>query len=374
MIIKNLKIFQDNKTFKSGNLAFLDGKFVPEESVSDTEMMDGNGWFAIPGLIDIHFHGCMGDDFCDADLNGIARMAKYQACVGVTSICPATMTLSTEQLLDIMRVAKRYDSAQGAHFVGINMEGPFISEQKKGAQAADYIINCDVAFFRELQTQSGGLIKLVDIAPENEGAMEFIDQVKNDVVISIAHTTADYDTALQAFLRGASHVTHLYNAMPGLHHRNPGVVGAAYDAKNCFVELICDGIHVHPAMIRATFSMFGADRVIFISDSMRATGLKDGKYTLGGQDVFVEQSKATLQDGTIAGSATNLMDCLRFAVKQAKIPLEEAVACATQNPAKQIGIDQDYASLSVGKHADFVLLDDQLSLKAVYINGTQWKS
>lgn len=373
MIIKNLNIFRDDKTFAQGDLAFCSGKFVSPQEADNTPVVNGNGWFAIPGLIDLHFHGCVGDDFCDASLEGIARMANYQASVGVTCICPATMTLSKEQLLDIMSAAKHYRSGGGAHFVGIHMEGPFISEKKKGAQAAEYICNCDIALFRELQAASGGRIKLVDIAPEKPGALEFIDAVKREAIVSIAHTDADYDAACKALARGASHVTHLYNAMPGFHHRAPGVVGAACDYKHCFVELICDGVHLHPAVIRAAFSMFGAERILFVSDSMRATGLKDGKYTLGGQQVFVKQSKATLQDGTIAGSATNLMDCMRFAVKKAGIPLADAVACVTQNPAREIGIDKDYGSLTVGKNADFVLLDDQLNLKAVYIAGKQWK-
>ena len=222
---------------------------------------------------------------------------------------------------------------------------------------------------RKLQEESGGLIRLVDIAPETEGAMEFIDQVKDETVISIAHTTADYDTASEALARGASHVTHLYNAMPPLNHRDPGVIGAARDAENCHVELICDGIHIHPAVVRATFEMFGAERVILISDSMRATGLTDGEYTLGGQDVYVKGAKATLADGTIAGSATNLMGCLRRAVLDMEIPLETAVGCATANPAREIGIYDRCGSITPGKDADLVLLDKDLQVKAVYING-----
>ena len=174
------------------------------------------------------------------------------------------------------------------------MEGPFISVKKKGAQAADYIRKCDTELFWKLQEESGGLIKLVDIAPENDGAIEFIRDVKDEVVVSIAHTVANYDEASRALAEGASHVTHLYNAMPPLNHREPGVIGAARDDEKCHVELICDGVHIHPSVVRATFAMFGADRIIMISDSMRATGLTDGQYTLGGQDVFVKGPLATL--------------------------------------------------------------------------------
>lgn len=368
MIIKNVQVFGEDKTFTPGEVAFKDGQFTAQGR-DDEKVIDGEGCFAIPGLVDIHFHGCVGDDFCDASLDAIANIAKYQASAGVTSICPATMTLAVEELHKIMQTAGAYKDGKGAKLVGINMEGPFISAKKKGAQAADHIVNCDTAMFKELQKDSGGLIRLVDIAPENAGAMEFIEAVRDEVVVSIAHTTADYDTTVKALEKGACHITHLYNAMPPLSHREPGVIGAARDDESCKVELICDGVHIHPAVVRATFAMFGPERIILISDSMRATGLTDGKYTLGGQDVFVKGPKATLKDGTIAGSATNLMECLRVAVRQMEIPLEDAVACATMNPAKQIGIYDKCGSITPGKAADFVLLDKDLQVKAVYVDG-----
>ena len=271
MIIKNVKVYTEDKTFVPGEVSVVDGKFS-EGNADDGEVLDGEGCYMIPGLVDIHFHGCVGDDFCDAREDAIANMAKYEASVGVTSICPATMTLAEEDLHNIMKTAGSYSGTEGARLVGINMEGPFISEKKKGAQAADHIRKCDTALFRVLQEESGGLIKLVDIAPENDGAIEFIREVKDEVVVSVAHTVADYDTASKALEEGASHVTHLYNAMPPLNHRDPGVIGAARDDEKCHVELICDGVHIHPSVVRATFAMFGADRVILISDSMRATG------------------------------------------------------------------------------------------------------
>lgn len=373
MIIKNVRIYGEDKCFTPGDLVIADERFGTVGGVAsaykDEEILDGEGCFVIPGLIDIHFHGCMGYDFCDASGEAIARMAEYEASVGVTSICPATMTLAEEELHRIMKTAGEYQYQGGAKLVGINMEGPFVSEKKKGAQAAEHIRLCDVELFSSLQKDAKGLIKLVDLAPENANAMEFIDALKGKVVISLAHTTADYDTALEAFSRGASHVTHLYNAMPPFNHRDPGVVGAARDAKECRVELICDGIHIHPSMVRAAFGMFGAENVILISDSMRAAGLTDGEYTLGGQEVFVKGSRATLADGTIAGSVTNLMDCLKTAVLKMGIPLEEAVACASPNPAKEIGIYESCGSISEGKAADLVLLDHELNVKAVFVNG-----
>lgn len=373
MIIKNIKIFGEDKIFRNGNIAIKDEKFVLLNEVNESEetIVDGRGYMAIPGLVDIHFHGCVGADFCDGTQEAIAQMAEYEASVGVTSICPASMTISEEELHQVMKTAGLYQNEKGAKLVGINMEGPFISGKKKGAQAAEHIRLCNLELYRSFQQESGNLIKLVDIAPETDGAMEFIDAVKEETVVSIAHTTADYDTASEALKRGASHVTHLYNAMPPLNHREPGVIGAARDDEKCHVELICDGVHIHPAVIRATFAMFGAERIILISDSMRATGLSDGWYTLGGQEVFVKGPKATLKDGTIAGSATDLMGCLRMAVFGMGIPLEDAIACATMNPAKEIGVYDTCGSITPGKDADLVLLDDKLQIQKVYIRGKE---
>ena len=249
------------------------------------------------------------------------------------------------------------------------MEGPFISPAKKGAQNGLYIHKPDVPMFLRLQKAAGGLFKLVDIAPEEEGAMEFIDVLKDQVAISLAHTTADYDTAKEAYDRGACHATHLYNAMPPFSHRAPGVIGAACDSPHVRAELICDGIHLHPATVRTTFKMFGDDRLILISDSMMATGLNDGEYALGGQPVTVRGNLATLADGTIAGSATNLMDCVRTAVKKMDIPLGSAVKCAAVNSAKAVGIYDRYGSITPGKTANLVLLDKDLNLKTVYLRG-----
>ena len=280
------------------------------------------------------------------------------------------MTIQADKLAQIMKVAGVYQSENGSKLRGINMEGPFINSEKKGAQDAKYIRNCSVEMYQNFQKLSGGLIKLVDIAPETKEAFDFIDAVKNETTISIAHTCADYQTANLAFQKGVSHVTHLYNAMPLFSHREPGVVGAAFDNKHTYVELICDNVHIHPSVVRATFAMFGDDRIVFISDSMRATGLKDGRYTLGGQEVVVKGNKATLiKENALAGSVTNLADCMKIAVTKMKIPLESAVACATINPAKSIGIYDKCGSITVGKAADLVLLNKDLSLKAVFING-----
>lgn len=378
MIIRNALVYGEDKTFSRLDIRIEEDVFTeicPSLAPSENEsVLDADGLYAIPGLIDIHFHGCMGHDFCDGTVEAIDAITRYEASCGVTSVCPATMTVSPESLVQVMDAARTYNESPArpgqASLVGINMEGPFISEAKKGAQAAEHIRLCDEALFCSLQERSGGLIKLVDIAPENEGAMEFIDALHDKVTISLAHTTADYQTAKEAYDRGARHATHLYNAMPPFTHRAPGVVGAAFDSPHCRAELICDGVHIHPSVVRATFQLFGDDRMILISDSMRAAGMEDGQYTLGGQDVAVKGKYATLvSDGTLAGSVTNLMDCMRTAVKEMQIPLESAIACATMNPAKAIGIYDRYGSISTGKIANLVLLDQDLNLRQVIIHG-----
>ena len=367
MIIKNADVFCEDGVFRTKDIC-TDGERISSFSDSD-EILDAQDCYAVPGLIDIHFHGCVGYDFCDGTEKAIREIASYEAENGVLAICPATMTLPEETLMTIAEAAAAYQGDSGADPVGIHMEGPFINEAKKGAQNPAYIHKPDVEMYERLQKASNGLFKLVDIAPETEGAMEFIRQVKDEAVISIAHTAADYDTAVKAIENGVSHVTHLYNAMPGYSHRAPGVIGAACD-HGLDVELICDGIHIHPSAVRTTFKMFGDNKIILISDSMMATGMEDGTYQLGGQDVKVVGNLATLAEGgAIAGSATNLMDCLRTAVKAMGIPLNSAVKCATENPAKSIGIYDSYGSISEGKYANVVLLDKDLDIKAIIKKG-----
>ena len=368
MIIKNVLIYTEAKRFEKGAICIANGVF--SNYSDDNEIIDGEGCYAIPGLVDVHFHGCVGADFCDGTPEAIEKIAMYEATEGITTMVPATMTLSEEELMKIMRNAGTYQNENGATLAGINMEGPFISAAKKGAQAATHIRKPDVEMFRRLQEASNGLIKLCDIAPEEEGAMEFIEAVRDEVNVSFAHTTASYDVAKKGYDLGACHATHLYNAMPAFAHRDPGVIGAARDSEHVYVELICDGIHIHPSVVRATFEMFGDDRIVMISDSMRATGLTDGEYTLGGQAVKVVGKLATLvSDGAIAGSCTNLMDCIRTAVKEMDIPLESAVACATMNAAKSVGLYDKYGSITEGKAGNVVLLNKDLSLNSVIIGG-----
>lgn len=376
MIIKNIKVYTEDKSFREGEIVIYNGRFQENSNTEeqiDQEIIDGEGCYAIPGLIDIHFHGCKGYDFCDGTKEAITEIAKYEASIGVTGIVPATMTLPVEELKHILAVAASYNKEQtvGADLLGINMEGPFISTEKKGAQNENHIISFNSEICEQFLEASEGLVKFIGIAPErNQDAMQIIKEMKDKVNISLAHTNADYDTAKMAFDEGANHVVHLYNAMPPFTHRKPGVIGAVVDSSHVTAELICDGVHIHPSVVRATFRMLGEDRIILISDSMCATGMQDGQYLLGGLKVNVKGNHATLaSNGALAGSATNLMDCMRTAVKKMGIPLETAVACVTINPAKAIGEFKDYGSIAPGKKANLVLLDADLNVKAVIKDG-----
>ncbi|MCR5637259.1 MAG: N-acetylglucosamine-6-phosphate deacetylase [Lachnospiraceae bacterium] len=374
MIIKNAKVYTSERGFEERDI-FISGKRIVEKGDASDGEIDARGLYAVPGFIDIHFHGAAGSDICDATYEALNNITRYELKRGVMTLCPATMTYSEEILTRVVEnirdfTSKEKDNYSLGEIVGINMEGPFISKKKMGAQNPKYQRNPDVGMFERLLEKSGGLIKLVDIAPENEGAMEFIKRCHEKVCISLAHMTADYDTAVKAFEAGAKHMTHLYNAMPGIHHREPGPIIAALE-KDAQVELIADGVHVHPAMVRFTFNTFKEDKIILISDSMEATGLVDGIYQLGGQSVTKKGARAALteDENTIAGSVTDLYDCFKRAVLDMKVPLEKAVRGATENPAMAIGIDKDYGSLKAGHFANILLLDDELNIVKMIYKG-----
>lgn len=379
MIIKNAYVFTLEQGFVKQDIVIENGYFSGRDCVplEGEVVIDAKEDYLIPGLVDVHFHGCGGYDFSDGTKEALDAMGKYELQNGITAICPAAMTLSEDMLKGVCENAFEYASdnqtgtrgRQVSRLCGIHLEGPFIAKEKKGAQNPAYIREPDIAMFHRLQEAAHGLIRLITIAPETDHAMEFIGELHGQVHISLGHTASDYDTAYEAFGLGADHVTHCFNAMPGFTHRAPGVIGAAFDATHVMPELICDGVHVHPSAVRAAFSLFGAERMILISDSMRATGMSDGAYTLGGLGVQVKGNRATLEDGTLAGSVTNLMDCMRTAVAMG-IPLETAVRCATYNPAKSIGIEALYGRIAVGAYGDCVLLSrTDLSVQNVILGG-----
>lgn len=365
MIIKGGKVFQEDGSFLEQALYINDHRLVDKaEYQDDGKVIDAEGLLILPGLVDIHSHGASGEDFSDGNPEGLKKILQYEKRCGITSYCPTSMTFPKERLRQIFASIKGAQTEEGAKVVGINMEGPFLDPAKKGAHVEEWIAAPDAAFVRELNQDVDGLVRLVTLAPNMEGAEDFIKEMHEEVCISLGHTAADYDCASGAMKLGAHHVTHLYNAMQPFGHRAPGLIGAAMDDPQCMVELICDGYHIHPSAIRAAFRMFGPERVILISDSMRATGMENGTYELGGQEVTVKDRKAVLKDGTLAGSVTNLYGCMCKAIEFG-IPLEQAIMAATANPARSIGIFDRVGSIRIGKQADLLLVSENLELKRV---------
>ena len=355
-----------------GDLELEDGKIkAVGESLpytKDDTVIDCEGYTIVPGFVDVHIHGCGGADTCDGTREAIDTMARFLIQHGVTSFCPTTMTAEREILEKALLAAKECMDSPiegGARVVGVNMEGPFISKERKGAQREEAVIPPDMELFRHFYDLCGGEVKLVALAPEQPGGYEFAKQAKDLCAVSIAHTTANYDEAKKSFDCGITHATHLFNAMPGLGHRDPGTVGAVFDDDRVFAELICDGLHIHPAVLRAAFQVLG-DRALIVSDSMRANGLSEGEvFDLGGQMVTVKDGKATLADGTIAGSVTNLHQEVKNLVSFG-VPMEQAVKAATLIPAKSIGLEHEIGSIEPGKRADLLVLDEDLNIVGVY--------
>ena len=337
MKFKNAVIYRDDFTFRSGGFTVNGNVFDSFEE--EKGGIDLHGDYVIPGLIDLHFHGNSGEDFSVTDFKGLTKIAGYLARNGITSFAPASMTLPEDTLKTAYENAARFRDMQpegAARILGINMEGPYFSREKKGAQAEEHLMLPDFAMFERLYEASGGLLKIVCVAPELPGAFEFIEKVKERCTVSIAHTAADYETAKKAIAAGAVQVTHLYNAMQPFLHRAPGVVGAAAESKQVTAELICDGAHVHESVIRATFSMFTSGRIILISDSLSCLGMPEGVYESGGQKIYMKNGAAVLEDGvTFAGSTTDLFQCMRKAISYG-ITAEDAIRAATFNPARAL--------------------------------------
>lgn len=366
----NAWIFVDNE-FKKGSFTVENGRFA--EIVTGDDVREGtdlDGSYVIPGLIDCHTHGNSNADFSDGDYEGVVRMATYLAKNGITAFAPTSMTLPYDVLEQAFKTAVRFQRErpeQAARIGGIHMEGPYFSEKKKGAQNGAYLKDPDIEGFRKLHEASEGLLRIVDVAPELEGAVPFVAAASTLCTVSVAHTDAAYEEAKAAFDAGASHLTHLFNAMPPIHHRKPGTIGAASENASVVAELICDGLHVHESSVRMAFKLF-PDRICLISDSLRCCGMPDGDYTLGGQEIRLSGGVARLLDGTMAGAATNLFDGMRNAVRFG-VPKEAAIRAATIVPAKELGIDAELGSIETGKLADFVVCDETLRRKAVYIGG-----
>jgi N-acetylglucosamine-6-phosphate deacetylase len=365
----NSNYFADDGLFHHGGFCVEEGRFAYTGTTNTG--IDLKNAYVIPGLLDIHTHGNSGYDFSTCSAEELAIIARAHAKAGVAGFCPTSMTLPENMLARCFsHAAQLYKSppAGGARILGINMEGPFLSPRYKGAQKDTYLLNPDKEVFNRLQQAAQGCIRLIDIAPELPGAMDFIKAIKSEVIVSLAHTDADYDKAAEGFVAGITHITHMFNAMNGLHHRAPGPIGAAAERQEVMVELIADGVHIHPSVIKLCFKLFGAGRICLVSDSMEACGMKDGIYKLGGQTVKVEGSRSILENGTIAGSVTCLYQCMLNIIAWG-ISKEDAVRAAALTPAERLDVHREYGSISNGKKANFVIADEGFNIKQIYIDG-----
>ena len=349
MILKNLLLAGKltDITIENGTITAI----APASAQTAGE--DCTGLSVIPGLVDMHSHGCVGKDTMDGEFE---EMCAFLAKNGTTSWLPTTMTQSYEA---IKKVTEGNTDVPGTRILGFHLEGPYIHEKKKGAQNGKFIRNPDLAEFKSLKG-----MRVVTIAPELEGSMEFIKEC--GALVCIGHTDADYDTCIKAIEAGANCLTHTFNAMPGIQHRNPGPIPAAL-AKNIYVQAITDGLHLHPAIVMMLYKMFGPERMVIISDSMRATGLGDGMYEFGGQDIEVKDGVARTMDGAIAGSTSTLWRCVKQAASFG-IPFADAVRMATKTPADMIGADKK-GRIEVGADADLILLDKDCEIAKVMIAG-----
>jgi len=376
MLITNGNIFCDDGVIRKCDIEARNGIITSiGENLINNEggAVDATDCYVIPGIVDIHTHGAMGADFCDGTSEAFDTMAKHQLKCGVTSFLGTTITLPEEQLVDICKAARSHVNSvdiintDKAIMRGVHLEGSFFSMERRGAHLPQYLVEPNIPMLNRLNEATGDNVCVVAVAPELPGSLEFIREASKNHTVSLAHSAASYDEANIGFSAGASHVTHLFNGMSPFSHRDPGLVGAAFDF-GAYVELITDGIHIHPAVVRAVFKMFDEDKICLISDSMRACGLPDGQYDLGGQAVTVVGRKVSLPDGTLAGSATNLTDCMRTAVEFG-VPLIKALKAATINPAKSAGIDKEIGSLTIGKRADILITDKDLNIKQIIFGG-----
>lgn len=367
-VLKNANVLMPDLTFTVTDVVLEDGKIV---SVGKTDLSgaDLSDKYLIPGLVDIHTHGCNGGDHLDGTEEATAAICKRMAQVGTTTVLSTIMTQSKENMIKAAENTRICAAKElGAKIRGIYLEGPFFSEQFKGAQHPMYLIDPEDKLIDDLQKASGNMVKILSMAPEKNGALEFIKN-RTDVRIFAGHTAADYDTAAAAFDNGACGLTHSFNGMTPLHHRKPGVIAAATERSHVYCECICDGFHVHKAMVGLLYRQVGAERFCMISDSLRPAGLPDGEYSSGGQPVTVKDGKAHLADGTIAGSTACLLEEVKNLVDWGICDLAHAVYAASAVPAKAAGIYDEVGSIEPGKAADLLVLNADLSLDTVYITG-----
>ncbi len=368
--IKNAKILNDKFEFENADVAIDNGKIIKiAPDINEGEIIDACGGYVLPGLVGVHTHGAVGFDSTDDGADGINEMSKFWAKSGTTTFLPSTTTALEGVLAEAMaKIAYAIEKGtDGATAAGINMEGPYISAKYKGAHREDWLRSPNEVDFGEMQKAARGHIKLVTLAPEVDGAVEFVKKYGDKVCISLGHSGATYEECTAAFDAGAKHVTHMFNAMPSIHHRNLSLIAAAFD-KGASVEIIADGLHVKPTVVMMAIKAFGYDKVVLVNDSINATGLPEGRYEFCGYEVTLKDGIARQDDGTICGGTATLWQCVKNVVKWG-VPLEMAVKMATYNPAAAIGMEDKIGSIAEGKDADIVIASDALEIKNVFVKG-----
>ncbi|MFC9774353.1 N-acetylglucosamine-6-phosphate deacetylase [Paenibacillus chitinolyticus] len=375
-ILHHVNVIQEDNSTQSVTLWIRDGIIEKIESglaslpEGDYEYMDGQGRLLIPGMIDVHIHGANGFDMMDGSETSIQEVSRACAATGCTSFLATSVSSTIEDLIAMIRSVKRVAGHEvGAKIAGIHLEGPYLNPKRKGMQNERFLRHPDLAEMKEIFDEADGLIKMVTIAPELPGGMELISFLKETgVIIAVAHSDATYEEAKQAFEAGASHVTHCFNGMRPIHHRDPGLVVAAFEEEHVSLQAIVDGIHLHPAIVRMMHRLKGPDGMVLITDALQAMGLGDGKYMFGGHPVTVSEGVARLEDGTLASSTVTMNEALRLTVDTG-ISLIDAVKMASSSPARLLGL-ANKGKISAGFDADLVLLDEQFQVQWTMIKGS----
>lgn len=367
------RIILADEVMEKAYLEIDNGKFgyaTPEKPLLG-KIVDYSGKTIAPGLVDTHIHGFHGADVMDNDFESIKTISKGLLSTGVTAFLPTTLTSGADLLEAVAeKIGQHHEEVEGAKILGIYFEGPWFTEEHKGAQNPAYMGDPDLKQFEKWQTAAQGTIKKIALAPERAGVSDFTRTVtETGVRVALGHSSATYEEATEILAAGANTFVHTYNGMSGLHHRNPGMVGAAMASEDAYAEIICDGLHVHPGAAKALIQAKGWERTVLITDSMSAGGMPDGEYTLGEFPVIVENGAARLISGNLAGSVLSLITAVKNVVEWGIVPLEEAVRMASQVPAESIGLEDEVGKIAPGRSADFIVIDEDITLAETYLAG-----